>query len=507
MEKNKDKINNFCKKLSTLDNELCKKAKKAICGNLLKDYCERTRKTYEILIQEIDDFNKIEYPIFPIDVMPDILRDYALAISESIQVGIDMPAISLLAVIATCLQGKFKIEAKKDWTEQLSLYFTIVLPPSERKSAVVNLVTKPITEYEKEENERLEPIITKNNIERQRFESLKSKYINNKKTKDIDIGSVLQQLSELEVIKPARIFCDDITVEKIVSLMAENNGKLAILSAEGGIFDIMSGKYNDNKTNIDIFLKGYSGDTIKVDRIGRGSEMIEKPHLTMLLAIQPTVLKKVVYNHDLRGRGLIARFLLCTPKSYIGDRKFNTTPIENSIKEKYNNLVKKLLSLKLENKTITLSIEARKIFEKFYYEIEKELKWGFDGIMDFGGKIVGTALRIAGLIQLVKNENSEHIEKDSIEGAVKIARYFIQNEKNIFLTEELNERAENAKYILNYIVENHIVIFSVRDIQRGVRRFKKSSEVTYTLEELLERYYIFYDDNSKRYIVNPNLFN
>lgn len=510
LEKKKENINSFCNRLSTINKDLCRDVKKAISQNLLKDYCEIKRLPYEILIEDIeniDNFNKIEYPVFPIESMPEILKDYALAISESIQVPVDMPSISLLAVIATCLQGKYKIEAKKDWYEQLSLYFTIVLPPSERKSAVIGLVTKPIAEYEKEENERLKPLIAKNETKRQKLENLKNVYISGKNNSDkIDIDNVLQQLSNLEEIKPLRIFCDDVTVEKMVSLMAENKGKLSILSAEGGIFDVMAGRYSEGKSNIEIFLKGFSGDTIKVDRIGRVSEEIEKPHLSMLLAIQPSVLKSVVNNYNFRGRGLVSRFLISTPKSYIGERKFDTIPIDETIKENYNSLIKRLLSLKENDKIIQLSLEARNIFEKFYYEIETELKWGFDGIMDFGGKIVGSTLRIAGLIQLVNNINSEYIVKETIEGAIKIARYFIQNEKNIFLTEELNERAESAKYILNYLAEKNIVVFTVRDIQRGVRRFQKASNVEYTLQELIERKYIFYNDKTKKYIVNPNFF-
>ena len=86
-----------------------------------------------------------------------------------------------------------------------------------------------------------------------------------------------------------RIFVDDITCQKLTSVMVENEGRMSILSAEGGIFDIMDGRYNSNKPDIDIFLKGFSGDTIKIDRISRESEEIISPVL-MSRRINPTLL-------------------------------------------------------------------------------------------------------------------------------------------------------------------------------------------------------------------------
>ena len=41
--------------------------------------------------------------------------------------------------------------------------------------------------------------------------------------------------------------------------MADNKGSMAVLSDEGGIFDIISGFYSEGRSNIDLFLQGHSG--------------------------------------------------------------------------------------------------------------------------------------------------------------------------------------------------------------------------------------------------------
>ena len=78
-------------------------------------------------------------------------------------------------------------------------------------------------------------------------------------------------------------------MEKLCSVMKDNGDRAAIMSTEPGIFDVMNGTYSDN-VNIDIFLKGYSGDRAIVERVGRADDRVEHPTLTVLLMGQPGTL-------------------------------------------------------------------------------------------------------------------------------------------------------------------------------------------------------------------------
>ena len=77
-----------------------------------------------------------------------------------------------------------------------------------------------------------------------------------------------------------------------------------MISTEGGIFDIMAGRYS-NKSNIDVWLKGHCGDAIYVDRMTREAECIMHPALSAILSIQPSVLDEIMSNTTMTGRGLI----------------------------------------------------------------------------------------------------------------------------------------------------------------------------------------------------------
>ena len=65
--------------------------------------------------------------------------------------------------------------------------------------------------------------------------------------------------------------------------------------------------------NMDLWLKGHSGDPLRVDRKGRPPEHIPRPALTLGLMIQPAVLDAIAANQQFRGRGFLARILYARP--------------------------------------------------------------------------------------------------------------------------------------------------------------------------------------------------
>ena len=116
-------------------------------------------------------FDEPNLPTFPVHTLPDTVRDYVTALAESTQTPVDMCACSVLAALALCIQGKFKIQGKPDWIEPLNLYVVSIAEPSERKSAVISAVSKPITAYEAEENERRAPEIERSKMEKRILEN------------------------------------------------------------------------------------------------------------------------------------------------------------------------------------------------------------------------------------------------------------------------------------------------------------------------------------------------
>lgn len=162
---------------------------------------------------------------------------------------------------------------------------------------------------------------------------------------------------------------------------------------------MLSGIYTKN-VNIDVLLKGYSGDPIRVDRVGRNSETIMAPALTILLMAQPSVLSGIMSNDTFRGRGLTARFLYSIPTSFVGQRRYRSNPVPEEVYRRYADCITNLLEDEYSKvpELITLSPQADRMLEAFAEELEPKLKTEYADIGDWAGKIVGNTLRIAGLL-------------------------------------------------------------------------------------------------------------
>ena len=448
-------------------------------------------------------FEQATLPAFPVEALPPTVRDYVLAVAESTQTPVDMSASAALAILALCEQGKFRIRGKADWTEPLNLFVVIVAEPSERKSAVISFMTKPVNAFEAEYNRQnaaeLEASKMNKRILERRQRALEDRAAKGK-VEDGELEQLAQQIASYKERTPLRLYVDDVTTEKLNSVLADCGGKAAIVSAEGDIFDMLSGIYSKN-VNIDVMLKGHSGDSIRVDRIGRNSESIMNPALTVLLTVQPNVLSGMMQNGTFRGRGLTARFLYCMPTSTIGQRKYRTEPIPAETSRKYEVLIRNLLEEEQppEPEEITLSPEADMLLESFSAEVEAKLKTEYADIADWAGKLVGAVLRIAGVLcraSVIRGDDFLDepeplvVDEQMMQSAISIGRYFTEHSIAAFSLMGADALVKQSRYLLDAICKSGMVEFTRRDIMRLCRSFKTADEVQPVLNHLAEYGYI-----------------
>lgn len=382
-------------------------------------------------------FETFDLPPFPVEALPPALRNYALAVSESTQTAVDLSAVAILAALAICAQGRCEIVGKPDWWEPLNLYTVIILPPAERKSAVLSHVLRPLETFEQEYNDSIKEAIITSQMQKNALikaqHMMEDKVAKGKATEE-ELRAKAKELAAFRELLPLKLFVDDITTEKLSSVLAQNDSRAALASAEGGLFDNLSGQYS-TVVNLDVYLKAHSGDNIRVDRVGRPSETIINPALTILLAVQPSVLDGLMRNSTFRGRGLTARFLFSMPRSALGRRRFETSPIPESVKQDYASPFCKLLADRMDHAPIQLTDDAYAILETVFYDTERRLQTDLADIPDWAGKYVGAVLRIAGLLHVAQNPELTDFEELSVEtmqNAVRIGEYFIAHAKAAF---------------------------------------------------------------------------
>ena len=473
-------------------------------------------------------FDEYSLPSFPINTLPEVIRNYAIAIAESTQTPIDMAATSAIAVLSVCLQGKYKVQPKQDWTEPLNTFVLNVMEPSERKSAVESAMVKPLNIYEQEYNKKNAGLFEKTKMQKRILEKrqrvIEEQFSKGKAT-DEDVTKIADEIANFKELKPLKLFVDDITAEKLVSVLADSDEKTAILSSESGIFDTLAGKYSQ-MVGIDAMLKGYSGDSIKVDRIGRTSEVINNPKLTILLMAQPCVIQGLMQNSSFRNRGLTARFLYCRPLSFVGKRVYRSKPLTKDVYIKYESCITNLLEDESVDELITFSKEADLLIEKFSNELEPRLKGDLSDISDWAGKLVGNICRIAGLIcrssthrttDFLKVPDPLVVSKEQMESAIKIGEYFIEHAKSIFMImSNSSEVKDNCKKVVEFLKRKGKSEFNRRDLMRQFKTLENADAAQLVINRLIDYGYIaekntFASVKGGRpalpvYIVNPLIF-
>jgi hypothetical protein len=476
-----------------------------------------------------------DLPAFPADSLPDWLLRFVEAEAVATQTPLDMGAMLALAALACACAKKVEIQVKPDYCEPLNIFTIVALPPGNRKSTVFSEVTSPIREFERAEVLRLAPEIavsrTRAQIEEAQLKQLQERAAKGSPAeRDSAKDDAEQQAMKVAGMKTPSEPClivDDCTPERLAGRLSEQGGRIAILSPEADVFELMAGRYSSNGApNLGVYLKGHAGDSIRVDRIGRATQHVEKPALTLGLAVQPSALQGLTKRPGFQGRGLLGRFLYALPRSPLGTRSIDVPSVPISVRQEYCDRLTTLLKLPVPEPgspphTILPDGFGQSAFREFEAWIEPQLgEFGELGYMqDWGGKLLGAVARIAGLLHMAEHSEkpapwTHRVTGQTAKAAMRIGYYLIAHAKVAYAEMGADPVLEDAKYILRWMKSRELETFTRRDLHQATRgRFKKVEALEPGLSLLVSHGYIrqqAYDEKGRPgrrqsigYAVNP----
>jgi hypothetical protein len=205
---------------------------------------------------------------------------------------------------------------------------------------------------------------------------------------------------------------EDITPEALVESLAENSGRLALLSSEGGVFDMMAGQYMDRgkATNLAVYLQGWSADEVRRKRRGSADYIINEAILTICITTQPGVVATLGANEELVRKGVPTRFMYSVPPSLVGyrDRSKVRTTVSDHVDNLYNQLMVQIgdRCLSVEHPTtLLLDHEASEVFIAWDQDLEvrQRPKGDLADRAEWAAKLRASVLRVAGLLHVAHN--------------------------------------------------------------------------------------------------------
>ncbi|WP_405543743.1 YfjI family protein [Streptomyces goshikiensis] len=426
-----------------------------------------------------------ELPTFPVDALPGWLGAMAGGVAEETQTPVDLAGCLALAVIGTAAGGRITVNVRGQWSEPVNIYTAVALPPGNRKSAVFGLMIKPLLAAEQAlieltEGQRAEASAAAL-ISKAAAEKAAAKAANAEPDKRAELTaqatSLAQEARRAVVPAEPQLVADDVTAESLTTLLAQQDGRISVLSPEGEIFEIIAGRYS-GVPNMGIFLKGHAGDMARVNRQARDAQHIENPALTMGLAVQPEVLDSIGQIKGADGRGLLARFLYSKPESFVGRRNLTPELLAAATAADYTQKVGHLaltFAAWSEPIALTLTPEADAVLLAYQRVTEARLDKGgsLRPVINWASKRDGAVARIAGLLHLATHPAdawTRPIAADTMAAATRLGDYFTAHALDVFNAMKADPAQEAAHTLLTHLRETRTATFTKRDLFRAVPR-------------------------------------
>ncbi|RPI39535.1 MAG: DUF3987 domain-containing protein [Hyphomicrobiaceae bacterium] len=438
---------------------------------------------------------------FPVDALG-ALAEPVRAIASKVQAPYAIAAHSVLAAVTLAVQGHADVDLPYGQTRPISLYLLTVAASSDRKTSTDNEALRPIHKHEallSADNKQLMIVwrarhgawtAQKKKIERDARLSL-----------DAREKALLALGAEPE--KPLHPFLTvkDLSVEGLVKEMPNMNASLGLFSNEGASFIggyVMS---KDAKSRGAAWLsEAWDGQGIRRLRAGDGVSDIHGRRLAFHLMIQTKIATDFLNDPILRDQGFLSRILVAAPESIAGYRPFRDTELkdERAI-QAYSDRVESILRIPLplcdwsnglEPRVLRLSPEARALWIAFHDQVEFAQREGCElsMIKDFAGKAGENVCRLASVLALYWDINTEIIDAPFMQSAIALTHWYlseaIRQSQAGWRNPELVKAASVLKWAQSQSQPVHF-----NDMLRHVR-IRKKNELEPVIKILLDYHWI-----------------
>ena len=453
-------------------------------------------------------------PELKFEWLPQKMASMARTLSESQQVQPAMAIMGCIAAASACVVGKYRIaDITVNWVEEWSSLFVMLIAPSGgRKSSIFSKLLKPIELWQRTRRTEMMPDYKKAlgtlKLKQAELESLQTRAEKDDPAAKAELatGDAQKAVVEAERLLPVLpdLIVSDATPEALEKRMAAHHGRLFSADAEGGALKNLTGARWKTPPSFIAYLKAYSGDGIRVDRMARQVE-ISDPAMTILWCVQPSLMEELAKHPAMRNEGLWARFLPVVLPSI----KHKLVPsrdapeFDKEINQEWQEIVWRLLDTTHLEETpdgtpvphdLKLSKGAEEIrdkYEVYLLEAIQDGEW-LEEVVPWGHKACGMAVRLAAVLELFTQASQgtegaqifrKQISEQSMISAVQIMEVMEDHYLRVMAPKESPE--VKAQYVMGKLDELGGEA-SRRDLRRKCQRFKNDGELEPYLA-LLER--------------------
>ena len=439
---------------------------------------------------------------YPVEVLPDIIREAVLEYQSFGQQPMPMVAQAALSAASAACQGLADVRRDDVLVGPISLSMMSIAESGERKSSCDTVFLKPIREVidrrrtaALEEERWYTEDLAVWEAQRKRLHSEAAKFKAQASIKSGDAKHSM--LANLDLIKeqirlhlddrpiPVRVptfFYSDITPQGIGRQLNENDFVGSVWESEAGVTFGSVGMSAPNFVTqslgtLNKLWDGAALDAIRADS-GRNFRVYGR-RVSINLMIQPVVLNEYLINagKTARGSGFLGRFLITAPPSTMGTRVYQTPPAQMPACTRFSDCLETLMSKELPlNEAGTelllpmvgMNESARASWIDFVNDVEQKLgaDCDFCEIRDAAAKAGDNAARIAAVFHLISNRTEvDDIDEDTMQSAITLMYWYL-DEFNRALKDVSPPELLDAEILLSWLLKQDDCHHTPRQIQQ-----------------------------------------
>ena len=447
----------------------------------------------------IDIWSRNSPPRFPSGLLPPLLERFATIRARMLGGDAGGLAMSALAVCAAAIPDRVKVKVKQheNWTEDARLWVMLIGDPSSKKSPLMRAAAGKLAKMDSE-------MLREHQAKLARWQADK------------------RDGSETEKPLETRLRIEDVTMESAQEVCKNSPDGVLALQDElsgwfGGIEKYAGGKGGAKDRSF--WLRAYNGGEYAVNRVSRGSFLIDNLSVSILGGIQPDALRKIMA--DATDDGLIQRFIPVVLQS-AGLGVDEELP---DVAREYEDLVEGLRNVRSRDglfgpMPILFSEGARVVrakLEREHHDMVCALEQISRKFAAHIGKFDGMFPRLCLIWHCIENVNAavlpDEISADTAERVAEFLHSYVLGHSKAFYHGIIGISAdqEQIEDVAGYILAHDITTVNTRILQRGSRAMRgmtrsEGEEIFEQLESLG-----WLEQKNKRsdapsWAVNPRVF-
>ena len=253
---------------------------------------------YQESKQQIDEVKHLDVFPFPIDIFPDVLREFIKEVSVKANFSQDFISVSIMSVVSTVLGQKVELLVDETWRTNPIFWFAVVGAPGSKKSHPVRFVIDPLKRFDKISKEQYD-------IELSNYNAYLELNEHEKKQNDRIYKPDWMQYVVKDATSEALFYVHNINKNGILLYKDELMGWIK------GMGQYKGGKGDE----MEKFLSMFDGDELKINRVSKEPLFLDKTCMNLIGTIQNEVISQIP-----KDNGFLHRFLFTNTDSKIKRR-------------------------------------------------------------------------------------------------------------------------------------------------------------------------------------------